>query len=104
MLASTPSRTRLLEAVRGLRPLIAAAALSLAGSVGAVAADVITIPGDATYPESITGTSDGTLFIGSLGEGSVFRVPPGGSTAEPFIAKGASDLLSVIGILADEKS
>src|SRR5262249_2522556 len=57
-----------------------------------------------TYPESITGTSDGTLYIGSLGDGGVLRVQPGAATAEPFIANGTTELMSVIGVLADEKA
>jgi sugar lactone lactonase YvrE len=85
---------------------LAALFMAFAGTIGASAASPseIVIPGDHVYPESITGTSDGTLYIGSLGDGAVFRVEPGAATAEPFIAKGASDLLSVIGVLADEKS
>jgi len=75
-----------------------------ASSVAAAASKEIRIPGDHTFPESITGTSDGTLYIGSLGDGAVFRVPPRGSTAQQFIARGASDLMSVIGVLADENS
>ena len=79
--------------------------LSLAASrVATAASNEISIPGDHTFPESITGTSHGTLYIGSLGDGAVFRVPPGESTAQPFIARGASDLMSVVGVLADEKS
>jgi sugar lactone lactonase YvrE len=107
MLASVATRLRRRNVSR-FRPLTATAAtlmIALAGSAGANAApSEILIPGDHVYPESITGTSDGTLYIGSLGDGGVFRVSPGGATAEPFIAKGASDLLSVIGVLADEKS
>jgi len=80
---------------------IALASLLTTAAVAAPAE--ISIPGDHTFPESITGTSDGTLYIGSLGDGAVYRVAPGGSAAQPFIAKGASDLLSVIGVMADEK-
>jgi sugar lactone lactonase YvrE len=78
--------------------------LFAAAEIARAAPAEISIPGDHTFPESITGTSDGTLYIGSLGDGAIFRVPPGGSTAEPFIAKGATDLMSVIGVLADENS
>ncbi len=84
---------------------VSAMVVSLVASSLAVAAPTeISIPGDHTFPESITGTSDGTLYIGSLGDGAVLRVASGGATAEPFIAKGKSDLLSVIGVLADERS
>jgi hypothetical protein len=33
-------------------------------------------------PESLTATSDGTIYAGSLYEGGNFRVPPGATTAE----------------------
>jgi sugar lactone lactonase YvrE len=63
----------------------------------------INIPGNHVFPESITSTSDGTIYISSLGDGMIFKVPPGGATAEPFVAPGPN-LMSVIGVLADEKS
>jgi sugar lactone lactonase YvrE len=63
----------------------------------------ILIPGDHVFPESITSTGDGTLYISSLGDGMIFRVPPGSATAEPFVPQGAN-LMSVIGVLADEKT
>lgn len=87
-----------------LAPVAALLASFIAVSLALAAPAEIAIPGDHTFPESITGTSDGTLYIGSLGDGAVFRVPPGEARAEPFIAKGASDLLSVIGVMADERS
>lgn len=85
------------------RGLAFASLLALAASNAACANEIL-IPGDHVFPESITGTSDGTLYIGSLADGAVFRAPAGAAAAEPFIAKGATDLLSVIGVLADEKS
>src|SRR5882672_2821253 len=36
----------------------------------------IALPGTRAFPESITSTSDGTLFIGRLGEGGVVRANP----------------------------
>jgi sugar lactone lactonase YvrE len=78
--------------------------LVTAAGFGAASSKEILIPGDHVYPESITGTSDGTLYIGSIAEGAVFRVPPGAAVAEPFIAQGTTGLLSVIGVLADEAS
>jgi hypothetical protein len=38
----------------------------------------IIFPGDHAYPESLTATSDGTIYAGSLYQGGIFRVPPGG--------------------------
>ncbi|MBV8573741.1 MAG: hypothetical protein JOZ58_01700, partial [Acetobacteraceae bacterium] len=64
----------------------------------------VAIPGDHVYPESITATSDGTLIIGSLAEGNIYRVRPGASTAEEWIKHAPNGLLSVLGVLADESS
>jgi DNA-binding beta-propeller fold protein YncE len=64
----------------------------------------ITVPGTRSYPESITSTKDGTIFIGSLGHGNVYRVAKGSTTPVEFIKPGAGGLANVLGVLADEKS
>jgi sugar lactone lactonase YvrE len=64
----------------------------------------IAIPGDRAFPESLSSTQDGTLFIGSLADGGVFRAAPGAATAEPWIMPGANDSRSILGVLADEGS
>lgn len=64
----------------------------------------ITFPGDHAYPESLTATSDGTIYAGSLYEGGIFRVAPGATTAEQWIKPGANDSMNTLGVLADEKS
>jgi hypothetical protein len=87
---------------RVLLPLGTAGLLAAAGAVSAHPARVL-IQGTGIYPESITSTFDGTLIIGSIGKGSVFR-SKAGATAEPWIAAGTQGLLSVFGVLADEKS
>ena len=45
----------------------------------------ITFPGDHAYPESLSATSAGTIYAGSLYEGGNFRVPPGATTAEQWV-------------------
>ena len=81
-------------------------AVSLAWLTPGRAADrtEITFPGDHAYPESLTATSDGTMYAGSLYEGGIFRVPPGATTAEPWIKPGAHDSMITLGVLADEKA
>lgn len=73
------------------------------GCCAAVAASDVQLP-ERTFPESITSTSDGTLIIGSLGKGMIFRAAKGAATAEPWIQPGTNGLNSVLGVLADEKS
>ena len=81
--------------------------LFAAAAVGIYAADAITeitLPGKEVFPESITSLSNGTLIIGSSGQGNILRVMPGTTTAEEFIKAGTAGLSLVLGVLADEKS
>ncbi|WP_449409294.1 SMP-30/gluconolactonase/LRE family protein [Methylobacterium komagatae] len=81
----------------------------LAGSIGGVATSVsaapesIPLPGDAAYPESITSTADGTLYVSSFASGGVMRVRPG-ADAEIWIKPGAFETRSTFGVLADKKN
>jgi sugar lactone lactonase YvrE len=85
---------------------IVALSTSLAWLMPARAVDrtEITFPGDHAYPESLTATSDGTIYAGSLYEGGIFRVLPGATTAEQWIKPGANDSMATLGVLADEKA
>jgi len=56
-----------------------------------------------SFPESVTSTRDGTLYVGSFNLGGVVKAAPGGK-AEQFIKPGAGGSRSVLGVLADEKS
>ena len=72
-------------------------------AVGAEAAPaVVTLPGERAFPESLTSTRDGTLYVGSMAEGGIKRAAPGASSAEPWIAPGADGTRSTFGLLADE--
>lgn len=64
----------------------------------------IALPGDHVFPESITSTPDGTLYVGSIGTGGIFRVPHGGQRVERWIKPGALGSRSIMGVLADERS
>lgn len=88
---------------RGLS--LAALALDLAAprSQAATARDVL-IDGAGIYPESITSSADGTLYIGSL-QGTIFRAARGASRATPWIVRDERNgLLSIFGVLADDRS
>ena len=78
-----------------------AAALSLA-PFGAGAAE-IALPGNHAFPESITSTTDGTLYVSSPGAGGVLRIKPG-AKPEMWIKPGAYGTRSTFGVLADEGS
>jgi streptogramin lyase len=64
----------------------------------------IRIPGARVFPESLTSTSDGTILIGSIGTGSVFRASPAATSAEVWLTLGSADNQAVLGVLADERS
>ena len=82
----------------------AGALLAEANGAPQGAAKDVLIPGDRTFPESITSTADGTLIIGSMAQGQVLRAAPGTSEAAPWIKPGTDGMLSVVGVLADERS
>ncbi len=101
-LAQAPRRNRLRRTLSAFGPY---AVLAAAVAVGAAAAPTeVAFPGDHVYPESLSSTKDGTLFVGSFAEGGVFKVKPGAGTAEPWIKPGANGSRSTFGVLADEKS
>ncbi|MDQ2640795.1 MAG: hypothetical protein M3Y79_09485 [Pseudomonadota bacterium] len=64
----------------------------------------ISIPGERVFPESITSTADGTLYIGSVGQAQIYRVPPRAGSAEVFIPPGTGGMQQIFGVLADEAS
>jgi len=86
-----------------LRTAAFAAAAVLLGAAGpALAQAPVEMNGAGIFPESISSTSDGTLYIGSIALSSVFKAEPGAATAEPWIGKEAGGFAMVLGVLADE--
>jgi len=83
-------------------------------SVGLVAAAVsralaaapaeIVIPGEKLATESLTSSRDGTVYIGSIGTGQIFRAKPGAATAASFIPPKTNGIGAVFGVFADDKS
>ena len=64
----------------------------------------IPIPGTKPFPESITSTSDGVLFVGRLGDGGIVRVKPRTAESTVFVQPGALASRSILGVFADEAS
>lgn len=84
--------------------LVLCAALPLASAAPPPAPPAeILIPGSGIYPESLTSTPDGTVYIGSIGKAQVYRAKPGSATAEVFIAPGSNGLKQVFGVYADPR-
>ncbi len=80
-----------------------ALALGLGSGAGARAQSAPVGVPDKSFPESVTSTKDGTLYVGSFNLGGVVKAAPDGK-AEQFIKPAAGDSRSTLGVLADEKS
>jgi glucose/arabinose dehydrogenase/mono/diheme cytochrome c family protein len=64
----------------------------------------IAIPGEKIFPESLTSTSDGRVFIGSISERRIYAVKSGSKTAEPWTAADGDASRGIFGVFADEKA
>ncbi len=64
----------------------------------------ISIPGTGIFPESLTSSADGTVYVGSIGKARIYRVAPGKSVAEPFIAPGTGGINQIFGVFADDST
>ena len=79
-------------------------AFAFAAQAGAEDLKPVQIPGDRAYPESMSATSDGTIYVSRLASGGVARVMPGSSKAEMWIKPGAFETRSTFGVLVDEST
>lgn len=93
-----PSRRRL-----GWTVLLASL-LPLTAAIAKDTRSTIDLPGHLAFPEAITSTADGTLYVSSLGNGGIFRVRPGETKATEWITPGSYGTRSTFGVLADEKA
>jgi len=83
----------------GWRTILAAtAAAAMATAAAAAPRGDIRIDDAHVYPESLSATPDGTIYVGSI-KGVVFRAKPGAAMAEPWVQP--EGVLSILGVLAD---
>jgi len=101
--AGRPRATGELLTIRRASLASAAAIILALGTAGAVRAETapVGVP-DKSFPESVTSTSDGTLYVGSFNHGGVTKIS--GGKAEQLVKPGAANSRSTLGVLADEKS
>jgi sugar lactone lactonase YvrE len=87
-------------------PQLALLTLALGFTIAAATQKVesIPVPGTKAFPESITSTADGALFVGRLGDGGIVRVEPRTAESTVFIQPGAAGSRSILGVFADEAS
>ncbi len=57
-----------------------------------------------SFPESLTSTADGTIILGSLDHGTIYRAARGSAKATPWIAAGPNGLGRVLGVFAHDAS
>ncbi|MBL8267606.1 SMP-30/gluconolactonase/LRE family protein [Steroidobacter sp.] len=82
-----------------------AVGLTLSVSIAAEAANTnISIPGERLVTESITSTSDGVLYIGSLGARAIFRAKTTDAKAESWVQPPMEQTQGIYGVFADERS
>ena len=84
--------------------VLTAIAVALLSATTSLGADKVQIGSGKVSPESMTATSDGTLYAGSLAFGEVFRAGPGAATADTFIDKPVDGPQAILGVFADEKA
>lgn len=80
------------------------AAALLAVTLQAADRPTITFSDGRIFPESVTSTKDGTIYVGSLGQDAVYRATPTSSTADVWIKPKTAGLQTVLGVLADERA
>ena len=73
------------------------------GAVSAHAQTSIALPGEQVFPENIAASRDGTLYVGSVGQGGVFRIRPHSKEAEVWTKPGAFGTHSIFGVLGIER-
>jgi Fe-S cluster assembly iron-binding protein IscA len=77
--------------------ILAAVPLNAAGIARAQQSQ-IHIDDTRVFPESLTSTADGTIIIGSMGHGTIYRAVAGGTNAVPWIAAEPNGLGRVLGV------
>ena len=70
----------------------------------ALAASDVVVDAPQAFPESLGSTPNGTLYIGSINRGEVYRALPGQTHATVWISKQAGNFGIVLGVLADARS
>jgi sugar lactone lactonase YvrE len=82
--------------------LALALTLAACGDDPAPQPDIIALPGDAYYPESLSASADGTLFVGSLTTGQVTAFA-NGDTAPRTVVGAGSGVTGVAGVLVHDE-
>ena len=85
------------------RILAAIVSFSLSATV-CFGAESVALPGERAFPESLSSTQDGTLFVSSLASGGIYRIAPHSTEAKLWIEPGTFGTHSTFGVLVEEKA
>jgi sugar lactone lactonase YvrE len=80
------------------------AAIFASSATLCAAAQSVALPGERAFPESLSATQDGTLFVSSLASGGIYRVMPHSTEAKLWIEPGTFGTHSTFGVLVEEKA
>ncbi len=83
-----------------MQRLLASVCLIALASPALAAGDVV-LDVSMAFPESLTSTAGGTVYIGSMNQGAVYRAPPGTEKAVLWLANDKIGAPRVLGVLAD---
>jgi streptogramin lyase len=83
---------------------IAVLGMAITPCLGFAQQQQVPIDDQRAFPESVTSTSDGTIYMGSFVHGTVYRAMPGAAKATPWILAGPNDLKRGVGVFAHEPS
>lgn len=89
---------------RRLTGFLLLSALPVASAALAAAPAEIVVDDTRVFPESLTSSRDGTVWIGSIGKGAIYRAAPGAAVATQWVAPGTDGMKRVLGVLADDAS
>jgi sugar lactone lactonase YvrE len=87
--------------MRSIRWLLAGGALALLTAAGPI--DRIGFPRPRIFPESITATSAGDLYVSAADDGSIWHARPGDAAAAEWLSPAQTGMVAMLGVLADEK-
>src|SRR5262249_51848637 len=87
-----------------IRPAVVLAWVGLFSTLALVGADnaaQVELSDKQAFPESITASSDGALYVSSVASGGITRIPRGATRDEPWLKPGAFDSRSTFGVFVD---
>jgi hypothetical protein len=77
---------------RAFAPLAIASSCVIVMAAGAARAADVVVPGSTDFPESMSASSDGTLYFSSFGNGRIWRAKPGEAQASEWIKPGLNGM------------